>query len=104
MSNNRNKDIHKFACFFKALSNPHRLKIYARLASCCRTDKLCLTKKEACACVGELGKDLGISASTVSHHLKELNQAGLLKMERHGQTIQCGIDPKSYKSLKNFFK
>mgnify|MGYP003905405807 CR=1 FL=1 len=47
------------------------------------------TESEGCACVGELGKDLNIVASTISHHMKELRQAGLVRMERRGQRIEC---------------
>jgi SAM-dependent methyltransferase len=45
------------------------------------------------ACVGELGQDLGIVGSTISHHIKELRRAGLIRRERQGQKIVCWIDP-----------
>ena len=87
---------------FKALSNAHRLKIFVRLANCC--DAPCggdgdLTK----TCVGELGKDMGITASTVSHHLKELHGAGLISMERRGQNIDCWVDAEIIEYLGSFF-
>jgi len=59
--------------------------------------------EESCACVGELGKDLGIAPSTLSHHIKELRRAGLIRMERRGQKIDCWIDPATLKALKEFF-
>jgi len=46
-----------------------------------------------CLCVGDLGSDLGISPSTVSHHVKALAEAGLIRTERCGQSILCYIDP-----------
>jgi ArsR family transcriptional regulator len=106
MSNNRNKNAARFAEMFKALSNPHRLKIFLRLASCCPpapAGKIPLLSEEACACVGELGKDLGIVASTVSHHIKELQRAGLIFMKRSGKTVQCRVEPKVLDELSGFF-
>lgn len=54
--------------------------------------------------VGELGKDLDIVPSTLSHHMKELRRAGLIKMRRSGQRIECWVDPGIIKELEGFFK
>jgi ArsR family transcriptional regulator len=105
MSNNRNKPA-RLAGMFKALSNPNRLKIFLKLATCCPPSAkgaIPLSKEEACACVGELGKDLGIVPSTVSHHIKELHRAGLILMKRDGQTIRCSVDPGTVEELSAFF-
>jgi len=107
MSNNRDENIDKFADMFKALSNPNRLKIFMQLISCCRPGTVTSinpsTGSEGCACVGELGRNLGIVASTISHHIKELRQAGLIRMERRGQKIECWIDPATIEALQRFF-
>jgi ArsR family transcriptional regulator len=107
MSNHRDENTEKFAEMFKALSNPHRLKIFLRLVSCCQPGTVTSIKTnmepEACACVGELGQDLGIVPSTISHHIKELRQAGLIHMERRGQKIECWVDPETVAALKGFF-
>lgn len=107
MSNNENENIEKFAEMFKALSNPNRLRIFKRLISCCvpgtTTDIQESPDSSGCACVGDLGKDLGVVASTISHHIKALRQAGLIKMERRGQKMECWIDPETLAALKNFF-
>jgi len=55
-------------------------------------------------CVGALGSKLGIAPSTVSHHLKELYRAGLIKMNRNGQRIDCSVDLEILKELAEFFK
>lgn len=108
MSNNRDPNIQKFAEIFKALSNPHRLRIFLRLVSCCQPGTVATLDEpagpEACACVGELGQDLGIVPSTISHHIKELRQAGLIRMERRGQKIECWVDPETISALQGFFK
>ncbi|PTJ20622.1 transcriptional regulator [Staphylococcus succinus] len=36
-------------------------------------------------CVGDIQEKANMSASTVSHYLKMMQQAGLLESERHGQ-------------------
>jgi ArsR family transcriptional regulator len=67
------------------------------------TDISSTPEPENCACVGELGQDLGIVASTISHHIKELRQAGLIRMERRGQKMECWIDPETIAALQGFF-
>ena len=104
MSNNRNSKIEQFAEMFKALSNPHRLKILMRLANCCGPKAACDANSDQMKeCVGKLGKDLGIVPSTVSHHIKELHRAGLIRMERCGQNIDCWVDEETLQSLTKFF-
>jgi SAM-dependent methyltransferase/DNA-binding transcriptional ArsR family regulator len=56
-----------------------------------------------CLCVGDLGRDLGIAPSTVSHHVKELHHAGLIRTERKGQTILCYVDPGVREEIARFF-
>ncbi len=107
MSKYRNKNIEQYAEMFKALSNPNRLKIFMKLTSCCEPGTVTsvnnATGEMGCACVGELGRDLGIVASTISHHIKELRRAGLIRMERRGQKMECWIDPNTLAALRKFF-
>jgi len=88
---------------FRALSNPHRLRLFLRLVSCCPPGPTCEGDADLGACVGELGEDLDIAPSTVSHHLRELVQAGLIRMERRGRNIQCCVDPQTLRVLAGFF-
>ena len=55
------------------------------------------------ACVGKLGKDLGIVPSTVSHHIKQLHQAGLISMVRRGQNVDCWVEHETIQELAKFF-
>jgi ArsR family transcriptional regulator, arsenate/arsenite/antimonite-responsive transcriptional repressor len=58
---------------FKALADPHRVKIVNLLAT---------SPEPVCVC--EFTGPLGLSQPTVSHHLKKLTQAGLLEREQRG--------------------
>ena len=104
MSNNKTESIEKLSEIFKALSNPNRLKIFLRLVSCCVPGTVWSFEAREGACVGDVAKDLKIVPSTVSHHIKELRQAGLIKMKRSGQKIECWVDPEALKELELFFQ
>lgn len=88
---------------FKALSNAHRLALFNRLLNCCEPGTKCNTDVAVRYCVGELGAGLDIAPSTLSHHLKELNRAGLVQMERRGKNVDCWVDPEVLNELKAIF-
>ena len=103
MSNYRNDETERLATMFKALSNPHRLNIFVRLAMCCQDGTRWEEDVFGCSCIGEVAQNLGISPSTVSHHVKELRQSGLIRTERVGQQIRCWIEPETLRYLADFF-
>jgi ArsR family transcriptional regulator, arsenate/arsenite/antimonite-responsive transcriptional repressor len=74
-----------------ALGNPTRLKIYLLLAR--SADGLP---------VGRLQARLDAAASTLSHHLKALIEAGLIHQTRHGTTLICRIDRSRMRELVRF--
>ena len=102
MSNYRTDYAERFAEIFKALSNSNRLSIFLRLVSCCAPETSCGVHAKGCECVGELGRDLRLAPSTVSHHIKELHRAGLIRMERRGQNVECWVDPETLNALATF--
>ncbi len=61
------------AALFKALGDPHRVRIVNLLA----------TVRQA-VCVCDLTEFLGLSQPTVSHHMRKLVDAGLLTREQRG--------------------
>lgn len=95
---------HSLAETFKALSNPHRLALFSRLMNCCAPGTRCSTKEDERFCVGDLGEGLDIAPSTLSHHLKELNRAGLVEMERKGKNVECWVEVKKLETLSSFFQ
>jgi len=97
-------DVEQLAEVFKALSNPNRLRILLRLLSYCQPGiTYTSTDDEVCPCVGVIGKDLNIVPSTVSHHLKELNRVGLIRMKRQGKNVECSIDLETLDRITMFF-
>ncbi len=97
------KTIQQQAEIFKALSNPHRLALFSRLMNCCVPGTKCNADDAVKFFVGELGEGLNIAPSTLSHHLKELNRAGLVSMERRGKNIECWLEPATLNELAEFF-
>jgi ArsR family transcriptional regulator, arsenate/arsenite/antimonite-responsive transcriptional repressor len=69
------------AAIFKALSDPARVRIVNLLA-----------RNPEPVCVCELTPAIGLSQPTVSHHLKKLVQAGLLRRERRGTWAYYSLD------------
>lgn len=103
MSKFINIDCGALAEVFKALANPHRLAVFKRLAACCGPGTQC-DGTSMKTYVGDIGKDLDIAPSTVSHHLKELRNAGLIHMERAGQNVECWVEPGTLDALSVFFR
>ena len=103
MSNYKTKQTDEFAEVFKALSNPNRLKIFLRLASCCKPGTIGYYDDENSAYIGQLSSEVNVVKSTVSHHIKELKRVGLIRTERRGQKIACWVDPEMVAALKKFF-
>jgi ArsR family transcriptional regulator len=70
------------AKLFKALADPHRVKIVNLLAT---------SPDPVCVC--EFTGPLQLSQPTVSHHLKKLVQAGLLDREQRGTWAYYSLRP-----------
>ncbi|MBI5118577.1 helix-turn-helix transcriptional regulator [Candidatus Poribacteria bacterium] len=87
---------------FKALSNPNRLRIFLTLVSAWHMNSGCISDQELAYYVGDLCECVEVSPSTVSHHLRELSHAGLIKMERCGQRICCSVNSETVAALSEF--
>jgi len=52
--------------------------------------------------VGEVCCRLDQSMSNVSHHLRELRLAGLIRMEKRGRWIYCTIEERALELIREF--
>ena len=74
----------RVARYAKALAHPARIAILQYLV-----------KQQSCVC-GDIVEELPLSQSTVSQHLKELKEAGLIKGEIEGVKVCYCIDEKEW--------
>jgi ArsR family transcriptional regulator len=104
MSKHKSDETERLAAMFQALSSPQRLRLFIELMNCCPPGKgRGLSLGGMHRCVGDLGRDLGVAASTVSYHLKELRQAGLMQVERRGKSVECWVNADAVSLLAGFF-
>ena len=83
-----NTEENQLAKYAKALAHPARVTILKILA-----------KKQTCQC-SDIVEELPLSQSTVSQHLKELKEAGLIKGEIEGAKVCYCIDAKEWKAAQ----
>jgi len=79
------------ATLAKALGHPARVAIIDFLLSV-----------ESCIC-GDIVNELPLAQPTVSQHLKELKNAGLIKGSIEGNAVCYCIDEKAIAKLQNYF-
>ena len=79
------------ATLAKALGHPARVAIIEYLM-----------KVDTCIC-GDIVNELPLAQPTVSQHLKELKNAGLIKGSVEGNAICYCIDEKSLTKLQSYF-
>ena len=72
---------HAARCLEK-LGNPTRLEVF----------RLLVRAGEDGLAVGDIQEHLGVPASTLSHHLAHLVNAGLVHQEREGRVLRCRPD------------
>src|SRR5579864_7498865 len=77
------------AGYAKALAHPARIAILNLLL-----------KKRSCIC-GDIVDELPLSQSTVSQHLKELKEAGLIKGDIEGVKVCYCIDEREWSAAKS---
>ena len=92
-------DVDKLARMFRALSNPNPLRLFMNLLDESKLD-LAKGRIHDCFLVKLLGGLGDIGAPTVSHHVKELADAGLIHTQREGKQLICSVDPDGLAQLR----
>ncbi len=82
----------KLARYAKAMSHPVRVYILEHLG------------KQSCCYSGDLTNILPIAKSTLSQHLKELKNAGLIQGEIERPKIKYCLDKEKWEEAKKYFK
>ncbi len=75
---------------FKALGDPTRLEIVKLLVG-----------KEMCVC--DIINSFKVSQPTISHHLRVLKQAELVKDEKEGKWIYYSLNCETFAAIEKFF-
>jgi ArsR family transcriptional regulator, arsenate/arsenite/antimonite-responsive transcriptional repressor len=93
-----NESLEQIAWIFKALSDTARLKILMHLASdakgCCG-DGICGCDLEAVT---------GLSQPTVSHHMKCLMSANLVRGDKRGKWMYYSLEPQGFKAVEAYLR
>ncbi|GAA3562995.1 MULTISPECIES: ArsR/SmtB family transcription factor [Marinobacter] len=84
---------------FKALANPTRLRIYQQI----RDQRSGEVADSGCKLVDFINS-LKVGAPTVSHHLKELVNAGLIEVRRDGRFLTCYLREDMREELRRFWE
>jgi predicted transcriptional regulator len=79
----------RLAILLKALAHPARIAILQQIINA-----------NACIC-GDLVDELGLAQATISQHLKELKNAGIIQGTIEGVSICYCINPTTWAKLKD---
>lgn len=82
----------RLARYAKAMGHPIRMYV------------LELLSKQSCCYSGDLSDELPIAKSTLSQHLKELKDAGLIQGEIEAPRIKYCINQENWKDAQILFK
>ena len=112
-------ELSNYSKIFKALSNEQRLKIFLMIhKQCCKpagtqagTEIKVGERSTCCPATRIIEKAfttvcncMKLSRSTISHHFKELQNAGLITCEREGRTYRCKVNEQAVNAIKDFLK
>jgi ArsR family transcriptional regulator, arsenate/arsenite/antimonite-responsive transcriptional repressor len=86
------EQIARFADMFSAMGTEPRLRIM----------RLLLSAHPQGMVVGEIGSELGIPGSTLSHHLDKLRNEGLVKVRREGTFLWYMANTEALRLLLGF--
>ncbi len=82
----------ELAPMFKALGDPVRLRLASLIAG----------RPEVCVC--ELTGEFEVGAPTISHHLRVLREAGLVRSERRGTWVYYSVRHEALAQLSGLLR
>jgi len=85
-------DITNYADMLAAMGSEARLRIM----------RLLLSAHPDGMVVGDIGADLGVTASTLSHHLDKLKNEGLVNVRREGTFLRYAANARALEDLLGF--
>ena len=85
-------EVTRFADMFSAMGTGPRLRIM----------RILLSAHPDGMVVGDIGNDLGIAASTLSHHLEKLKNEGLVNVRREGTYLWYSANAEALQELLGF--
>ncbi len=86
------RQVARFADMFSAMGTEPRLRIM----------QLLLSAHPEGLVVGEIGEELNIASSTLSHHLDKLKNENLVKVQREGTFLRYSADADALCELLGF--
>ncbi len=92
-------DAKKMARVFKALSNENRLELFIEILKARET---CFEAEENECFITDIMESMNIGAPTISHHIKELTNAGLVITERKGKFLTARINYETLQEAIDF--
>lgn len=90
-------DTKRMAKVFKALSHPNRLELYLKIAE---AHEASFAAGSECF-VSDIIDSLKIGAPTISHHIKELENAGLISTDKKGKFLVCKVNQEIVEEVNN---
>lgn len=81
----------EIADYFRVLSNPARIAILQHIID-----------QKACIC-SDLVDEIGLAQATISQHLKEIKDAGIIQGSVEGKSICYCINPEKWKEVQDLF-
>ena len=89
---NPDAELARFADMLAALGTETRLRIV----------RLLLSAHPEGLVVGEIGAELGIAPSTLSHHLEKLKTEGLVAVRRESTFLRCTANTQALQKIVGF--
>jgi ArsR family transcriptional regulator, arsenate/arsenite/antimonite-responsive transcriptional repressor len=85
---------------FKALGDPTRFAIFELVRECGDPDGC--SEEQAGDNLSQIAERFYLSLPTVSHHVRELRNSGIITCEKRGQRLSCRVDAEVLRELEQF--